>query len=263
MDKITIVTVSYNAEAYIEKTMRSVCEQNYKNIEYIIMDGKSKDRTLSIANKIYEEYKNEMKIYIISEEDDGIYDAMNKGVKIASGRWILFLNTGDYFYNKNIISDIFFEKYDDETMGIYGDTIRYLGDLKKNIEGKPLTCIKKDLPLPFCHQSVFVKTEIMKKILFDTNYKLAADYDFFVKCYLNGYKFKYVPKVISCYAMGGISEKNTIEHLSEKIKIRESYDLEKYGLLKRSMMIINLYIRQVIKRVLPNNIINEIRGFHK
>lgn len=264
IDKITIVTVSYNAEKDIEKTMRSVCEQSYENIEYLIVDGNSSDSTLNIANRIREEYKNKgIDIGIISENDNGIYDAMNKGIKMASGKWILFLNTGDYFFNREIISDVFSQKRDDKITGIYGDTIRYLGGLTKRVEGKPLSCIQKELPLPFCHQSVFVKTKIMKELLFDTKYKYAADYDFFVRCFLDGCEFEHISKVISCYLMGGASEVNTIKHLSEKIQIREKNKLEKYSFPKKKYMIFKLAMKQQLKRILPSSLVNKIRGFHK
>lgn len=263
-DKVTIVTVSYNAENDIEKTMRSVCEQSYKNIEYLIIDGKSKDKTLHIVNKLIEEYKNgTISFQIVSEKDNGIYDAMNKGIKIASGKWILFLNAGDYFFNHEIISDIFSQDYDDNITGIYGDTLRYSGEYQKRVNGKSLNYIEKEIPLPFCHQSIFVSSNLMKDNLFNTCYKYAADYDFFVKCFLLGCHFEYIPKVISCYSMGGASEINTIKHLAEKIQIRERNNLERYSPMKKKYMIWNLVVRQRIKQFLPDSLINTIRGFQK
>ena len=220
MDKISIVTVCYNAEKEIADTMDSVYQQTYANIEYIIIDGLSKDNTLNIIKKKVDENRSKIKTIVISEQDRGIYDAMNKGIAIASGEWILFMNAGDFFYDSMVVSKVFCKEYKDEIMGIFGDTERFCGDYKKVIKAKPLKEIKDSIPMPFCHQSVFVRTDIMKKSYFDVAYKQAADYNFFLHCFLEGYKFVYVDNIISKYAMGGISETNTVLHLSEKIKIR-------------------------------------------
>ena len=99
--KVTIVTVTYNAEEYLEQTIKSVIKQDYPNIEYIIIDGASSDRTVEII-KEYQKYIS----YWTSEPDSGIYDAMNKGIDIATGEWINFMNAGDSFVEKNTISKV-------------------------------------------------------------------------------------------------------------------------------------------------------------
>jgi len=101
LPKVTVVTVTYNAEQYLEQTIKSVIEQDYSNIEYIIIDGGSTDRTLEIIKK-YEKYL----AYWVSEPDDGIFYAMNKGIEVATGDWINFLNAGDTYVNKNILSKV-------------------------------------------------------------------------------------------------------------------------------------------------------------
>ncbi|HDY89306.1 MAG TPA: glycosyltransferase, partial [bacterium] len=113
---LSIITVTYNAEACLEKTIQSVINQTYKNIEYIIIDGGSSDKTLSIIKK----YKKYIK-YCISEPDKGIYDAMNKGIKIAKGDYINFLNAGDFYYENNVLSYLF-DNLDKSVDLLYGDS---------------------------------------------------------------------------------------------------------------------------------------------
>ena len=99
--KISVITISYNAEKEIEKTILSVISQTYSNIEYLIIDGASKDDTMVIVNK----YKDRIS-HIVSEPDKGIYDAMNKGVKYATGEWIVMMNAGDIFNNESVLQNI-------------------------------------------------------------------------------------------------------------------------------------------------------------
>lgn len=263
MDKITVVTVCYNAETLIAETMRSVCEQDYPNVEYLVIDGKSGDGTVEIADKIRREYasKDTLEIQIFSEPDYGIYDAMNKGIKLAKGKWIIFMNAGDLFYSSTVLSEVFCKQYAPEISGVYGDTLRYHESWNLRVDGKPLEDIANGFPLPFCHQSVFVDTELMKKTMFDLRYKLAGDYNFFVQCYRMGCKLEHVPIIVSRYAMGGVSETNTVNHLKEKIAIREENSLEHFSRIKKKYLVARLSTRQQIKRLLPARVIKMIRGF--
>ena len=106
--KISIITISYNVEKEIERTMRSVLNQTFQDLEYIVVDGKSSDKTVNIAKSIACEYPNR-NIRIISEPDKGIYDAMNKGIKMASGEWVNLMNAGDVFASDNVLENIFKE----------------------------------------------------------------------------------------------------------------------------------------------------------
>lgn len=119
-DTISVITVCYNAEKEIERTIRSVLGQTYKDLEYIIVDGASKDNTIGIAKQIIHEYPNR-DVHIISEPDKGIYDAMNKGIKIAKGEWVNMMNAGDSFNNKNVLEKIFSKAIPDDISFIYSD----------------------------------------------------------------------------------------------------------------------------------------------
>lgn len=115
MEKITIITVTFNCKNSIEKTIQNIINQSYKNIEYIIVDGRSTDGTVEIINK----YTNNIDIFI-SEPDNGIYDGMNKGIKLSSGDWIIFMNSGDYFVSLDILDKIFKTTIDSNIGVIHG-----------------------------------------------------------------------------------------------------------------------------------------------
>lgn len=246
--KITIVTVTYNAANVIENTILSVVSQTYKSIEYIIIDGGSNDETSSIIEK----YNNYIKYYI-SEPDNGIYDAMNKAVDISTGEWILFLNSGDIFVDENVLSKIFDVNEDlSRDQVIYGDTLlKYPWGIHRNV-GRLFS--KNDICLPFCHQSVFVRTELMKKYKFDLSYKIVADYNFFYKLYLSGAKFNHVDILISIYDMEGFSSRKVKESYEEIARINGTYGTAQYYKKK-----IYLSIRKVIFILLPSSLIEKIR----
>jgi glycosyltransferase involved in cell wall biosynthesis len=122
--QVSIITVTYNAEKYLEQTIKSIMEQDYPNIEYIIIDGASTDGTIDIIKK-YEKYITRW----ISESDNGIYDAMNKGIKLTTGNWINFMNAGDGFSSENILSSIFYKNYNFDVL--YSDS--YLVNSKLEI----------------------------------------------------------------------------------------------------------------------------------
>ncbi len=229
---ITIITITFNAVDTIENTIKSVLEQTYPNIEYIIIDGGSKDGTVDIIKK----YSKKIS-YWISEPDEGIYNAMNKGINHAHGAWINFMNAGDTFFNKNTIENCNFKDLNNQVIKvIYGDTI-----IKR--KGKSYT--KKGLPIQKihrciigCHQSIFVSTDNIQDIKFNESYKLASDYNTIYSLYkkYNKEAFHYIPSPISIYdAEFGISSKQILKTLKEQLLIRSKhkdflwyYDFIKY-----------------------------------
>ena len=199
MDKITVVTVTYNCQKVVEKTILSVLSQDYKNIEYIVVDGCSNDKTLNIV----EQYKDRIDL-IVSEPDKGVYDAMNKSVKYATGDWILFMNAGDCFIARNTISKMFFETHDDVGV-IFGDTISDYRGFETVIKYNPKSWRHKYMPS--CHQSIFVKRELLLQNPFNLKYRIAADlYSF--KCFSEqNVKYKYIPEIVARYDVSeGISQ---------------------------------------------------------
>jgi len=244
--KVSIVTVCKNAELTIEGTITSVLSQNYINIEYIIIDGKSTDKTLEIISK----YKNSI-FKIISINDTGIYDAMNKSIEFINGTWVCFMNSGDYFYSHNTVSTIFNNyPHTNNLKIIYGNfIINNTTIIKKPIE---ITNIWKRMIL--CHQTMFVKSEILKENNFDLSYKFASDYDFLYKTIIKyPNDIKYLDLVIAKITTNGFSEINSVQTYQEYKSISLKYNNNFFIFLYHFLMINQ---RKLIK-IIKNNIFNE------
>lgn len=202
MKKISVITVNYNNKKGLIKTINSVIQQNYTNIEYIIIDGGSSDGSLNII-------KESSKIaYWISEKDKGIYDAMNKGIKKSTGDYILFLNSGDYFCNTNVLSSIFKNKNYNEDI-IIGRQL-YINNNKKSISPKlhySEVNITFFLSSTLPHQATFIKRNLFDKIgLYDISYKVSADWVFWIRAIVeNKCNFTIINKSISYMEEGGVS----------------------------------------------------------
>ena len=202
MCKISIVTVCYNAERSIKSTIESVLKQTYTDYEYILIDGKSTDNTYKIVCSYDKKFKNRGVQYRhISEQDQGIFDAMNKGIQMARGRYINFMNADDKFHDSEVLETLFANQELDDDV-IYGNTVRVSRDEKWMTKADPIEFMKWNMP--FCHQSSITKTSIMKTEFFDLAYRV-ADYNFFLRLYLNGGTFKYVDLIIADYSMNGYS----------------------------------------------------------
>lgn len=205
---VTVITVVFNAFDSIEKTILSVINQTYLNIEYIIVDGGSTDGTLDIIKK----YGDKITRWI-SEPDKGIYDAMNKGVKLATGRWINFMNAGDVFYSHDTISKLSF-LFGEKHNIIYGTT-----NMVMNFGSYVSKCKQRTAsnPMPFIHQSSFCRIELLLQFPFDISFKYAADYNFFYSIYHYSKVFIY-NDILSSYSLDGISTQNAIEVNCERIR---------------------------------------------
>jgi glycosyltransferase involved in cell wall biosynthesis len=185
---ISVITVVFNGKNYIEQAIRSVIGQTYDNVEYIIIDGGSTDGTLDII-KQYQEAID----YWVSETDHGVYDAMNKGVKLSNGDYILFLGCDDYLF------DIFHEIvnfFQEKTVSYYGDVI--LSKNKKEYGGRfySLKLFIKNIP----HQAIFYSRHVFADFKFDCKYITVADYALNLKIFSNKkYGMKYISKTIAFY----------------------------------------------------------------
>ncbi len=197
--KISVITVVFNSEALIERTIQSVRNQTYPDIEYIIIDGKSIDRTMDIIHR----YKDSIDI-VVSEEDSGIYDAMNKGIHCSSGEWLFFLNAGDIFFDIHTLA-LLTETLDDDTDILYGDIVIVDEDLsnKEYASAGGLTNIWRTPPC--WHQAMLIKATWQKRHLYNLRYTLGADYDFMLKSFVNNAKFQYLAHPFSYFLRGGLS----------------------------------------------------------
>jgi glycosyltransferase involved in cell wall biosynthesis len=230
---ITVVTVVRNGEKTLEETILSVINQTYINIEYIIIDGASIDNTLDIIKK----YENRID-YWISESDNGIYYAMNKGIDLAMGEWINFMNSGDKFFNEDTITDII--KIFDNHDIIYGDFIKLNGIRCRS--PKKLNMLFFLLERMVCHQALFERRKLLIKYHFDIKYKIVADRKHLIKCYIDHSNIKYIPYIICVYDINGFSSnKNNFETESSNLLY------EYYGLPGILFLIIKRFFRKILK----------------
>lgn len=212
--KISIVTATFNSGATLRDTIESVLSQDYHDFEHIIIDGGSKDNTLEIIKEYEPQFKGRLKW--ISEPDKGIYDAMNKGIKMATGNIIGILNSDDFFSTNKILSLIAKEipNFD----AVYGD-IHYVNDSDLN---KPVRYYSSDGFAPWkmimgfmpAHPSFYCKKEIYDKVgLFDTSFKIAADFEFLLRAiYVNRINTNYIPTDFVTMRTGGASTRGMDSH---------------------------------------------------
>ena len=205
--KISIITVCYNSEATIQDTIESVLAQTHSNIEYIIIDGASSDDTLSIINK----YKDKVS-KLVSEPDKGIYDAMNKGVQLATGDVVGILNSDDFFESEDVVEAIVkcFKQNPNNDL-IFGDVVfvnpNKLDKITRHYSAKHFKMWKLRFGWMPPHPATFIrKTAYQKTGLYSLNYKIAADYEMFIRLLMvNHLKFSYLNKVLVRMRAGGVS----------------------------------------------------------
>lgn len=215
--KITVITTFFNAESTIKETIESVAKQNYEPLEYIFVDGMSKDNSLNIVRESVSKFKN---VKIISESDEGIYDGMNKGLKAATGDIIAILNADDT-YNLDALKKV--KSYFISTNAdIVAGTISKFSEVNGSVKKYPRSSMPKLSPTnPYIHHpAVFVKKSVYDNVgLFDLNYKISADFDFISRAVNYGAKVHYTDEVLTNMREGGLSDvmsshtKKNIEHL--------------------------------------------------
>lgn len=207
---LSVVTVCRNAAADLKLTLASVLEQVGADFEYIVIDGLSSDNTVDIL----QEYKAifaeaGIPFRFMSEKDGGTYDAMNKGADIAQGEWIIYMNAGDMFYEPGTLTRFFEQGPHIKSGFCYGNTYKqwnFGGGIETPEDGM------KDNPyMPFCHQSVFVRTNLMRSFRFNTAYRIVADFDLFYRFHQAGIQGAYVPVTVSRYnGQYGLSAQNPL-----------------------------------------------------
>ena len=229
MPEVSIITVCYNARDTIRETIESVLAQTYTDYEYLIVDGKSKDDTVAIARSYEAAFGEKGVAYrIFSEPDKGIYDAMNKGIDLCAGRWVLMLNADDLLCDGDVLKDVFGENRWAETDVLYGDSIRTNGvERRLDVADNPVDDLRKSKF--FCHQAVFVRTELARELKYDCRFRICGDYDFFLRAYLRGKQFSHVPRAICVYSVLGTSNREYYRTILDNYKVRAKNGLGKDG----------------------------------
>lgn len=213
---ITVVTVVYDGAEFLENTIKSVIEQTYDNLEYIVVDGGSTDGTLDIIRK----YEHAID-YWVSEPDDGIYDAMNKAIDLSSGDWMSFMNSGDRFYEVSTLTRVYeFPNQYNNISVIYGDhEVRYPNKKRISIAGKIDKLWKGS---QFCHQSTLIRVDFHKKNKYSLEYKMAADFKLFWDS-RKSVGFCYVNFPLSSISNGGLSDTDRTKVYVEFSNICSNY----------------------------------------
>ena len=232
--KLSIITVTYNSDKYLEETILSVINQNYDNLEYIIIDGGSTDSTVEIIKK-YEDHI----AFWVSEKDSGIYDAINKGILRSNGDYIGIINSDDW-YEVDVFKSIEKSIKINHPDIVHGILRLWENDKLMGLQGYTSDFLNYGM---ISHPTCFVKREVYNLIgLFNTKYVIAADYDFMLKSFNRNVKFFYVEQVIANFRLSGISNSNSSLRESETSQVLFSHN--RISLIKH---IFNL-VKYLIKR---------------
>jgi len=221
--KLSVITIVYNNVRDIERTMLSVLGQTYTNIEYIIVDGLSKDGTLQVINKYQDRISK-----LISEKDNGIYDAMNKGLAVATGDYVIFMNSGDEFYAADTVTNVFATADDADIY--YGET-EMIDDNGQSLGQRrhqaPAAFTWRDFKygMSISHQAIYIRRTLTEP--YDNRYRLSADIDWIIRAAKKARKIVNVNQYVAKYLVGGMSKKKHRQSLRERFNIMKRY----YGLI--------------------------------
>ena len=223
--KISIITITYNSASSLQRALDSVQSQNYKDIEHVIIDGASMDGTRKLIEAYAKQHKN---VKWVSEKDNGIYDAINKGIRLATGDLIGFLHSDDMFYSVDSIEQIVAAFEQNQADVVYGD-LQYMRGNKVVRRWKSNAFNPRALKYGWMppHPTVYVRREVYQQVgEYDSWFRISADYDMILRIFTAGYNTHYIPEVLVCMETGGASNKNT--------KARLSKTMEDYIVLKKN-----------------------------
>ncbi len=257
--KITVVTVTYNAAALIEKTIASVERQDYPFVEHLIIDGNSQDKTLEHVHHYQE--RNSVasvshEVNCLSEPDDGLYDAMNKAIEMATGTYLLFLNAGDTLHEPTTLSRIAAAagRYGETLPAVvYGDTNIVDGNgqfLRRRRLSPPkrLTWRSFSNGMLVCHQAFFARTDLARGILYDLHYRFSADFDWCIRI-MREAKNRKLPLcnahiVVADYLHEGLTTQNHKDSLQERFTIMRRH----YGIMTTVAKHAWFVVRSLLKK---------------
>lgn len=217
--KLSIITVTYNAQSFLEPTIQSIAAQTYLNIEYVIVDGGSKDGTVDIIKK----YPETVTLWV-SEPDNGLYDAMNKGMQMATGDYVMVMNAGDLLDAPDTIANAFAQCNGEDVL--YGDTkiidtnYRFVG-MRHFTPPEHLTWKSFEQGMVVCHQSIISKKDITPA--YNLNYKIAADIDWAIRLLKNAKTAKNTHTIITQFMQDGVSTQHRWAGVKERFRVMISY----------------------------------------
>lgn len=261
MVKFTVITCTYNASKEVERTLESVLSQTYPHVEHLIVDGLSKDDTLLKAD-VYAQKSREMgsshEVWIVSERDKGLYDAMNKGIRMAKGDYVIFMNAGDKFHDADTLSDVA-KQLEQSFLGgntdrqlpgvIYGDT-DIVDDsgafLHKRRLSPPERLTWKSFRngMLVCHQSFYARADIAKRTPYNLEYRFSADVDWCIRVMRDaqgrGLSLHNTHLTLTSYLEGGMSIKNHRASLIERFHVMRRH----YGIIITVLKHVSFLFRQ-------------------
>ena len=254
----TVITVVRNAESLVSGTLHSILDQTYSNFELIIVDGGSTDSTLNKVNEILSSTSVTTKV--ISEPDDGIYDAMNKGIKVASGSYTIFINAGDSLCSNDTLLNVAARVHQNQACDVYfGDSFVSFGEFKNFLKAGKVENLK--FGMQFSHQAVFVATSLLKQHLFNTNFRIASDFDFLLSLLKYGHSFLYLQMPVAITLHGGISDAKRLHTYYEYLKIVNQHE---FNLKSSSIIALKMFFdlfKKLIKFFISPSQLMAIRKF--
>lgn len=252
---LSIITVCFQSKDAVQATMDNVLLQTWRQFEYLVIDGGSTDGTTELLEQASTRFaKEQIPYHALSEPDQGIYDAMNKGARIAKGTWLLFLNAGDLLSDSQILEKIFQNPSD--TQILYGDTLCIYQGNQKLYRALPLSYLTYEMA--FCHQSAFIKRELLLQYPYDITYKVCADHHFFLSMYLKDKSFTYYPYPVSIYEISGYSDTHKLLSHKEKHRMQKElgiFHISLPWLLREGMF----YLKQSVKSLFGQKLIDIVR----
>ena len=239
----SVITVTFNAEAYLENTLMSITRQDFADVELIVVDGESTDRTLEIVDR----YRDHVSKLIV-ERDQGIYDAMNKGLRRAQGTYVNFMNAGDSFYEDQTLTKVhraLMAQGAERTVDIaYGKVVNISSE-RSNFQyesGKPLSEKAFFVSMPMCHQTMFTRTALFDEIgQFPLERRAGALYDWLGAYYAQHQTFArilFIPERIAYYLVGGYSFRMMKSISRERVTTARKYFSRKYQLYNRILYVV-------------------------
>ena len=241
--KIAIITICYNSEKYIEDAIKSVVNQNYDNFEYIIIDGGSTDKTLEIVDK----YRDKI-THVVSEKDEGISDAFNKGILMTDAELIGIVNSDDFLYDNDVLLKV--AKHYEPHVDVYrGNEI-----IRNCISGEEYTLYPtmqvSKIPAKFniCHMAMFVRKSAFEKFgMYDKEYRYAMDKELLFRFMKNGAVCKQIDVTVGVFRLGGVSQTYNSSRRNESIKIAKMLGANPFELL---VYRVYLFLKDSVKGVL-------------